>query len=66
MRVDKYTYVPVDFKDQLEFGAVDEHGYSMSPNSERGDGGICTCLTDFLAFGCYDKQCHNSFCFEAD
>ena len=50
MRVDKYTYVPVDFKDQLEFGAVDEHGYSMSPNSERGDGGICTCLTDFLAF----------------
>ncbi len=50
MRVDKYTYVPVDFKEQLEFGAVDEHGYSMSPNSERGDGGICTCLTDFLAF----------------
>ena len=50
MRVDKYTYVPVDFADQLEFGAVDEHGYSMSPNSERGDGGICTCLTDFLAF----------------
>ena len=50
MRVDKYTYVPVDFKEQLEFGAVDEQGYSMSPNSERGDGGICTCLTDFLAF----------------
>ena len=50
MRVDKYTYVPVNFKEQLEFGAVDEHGYSMSPNSERGDGGICTCLTDFLAF----------------
>ena len=50
MRVDKYTYVPIDFTDQLEFGAVDEHGYSMSPNSERGDGGICTCLTDFLAF----------------
>ena len=35
MRVDKYTYVPVDYKEQLEFGAVDEHGYSMSPNSER-------------------------------
>jgi CubicO group peptidase (beta-lactamase class C family) len=50
MRVDKYTYVPVDFKEQLEFGAVDEQGYSMSPNSERGDGGVCTCLTDFLAF----------------
>jgi len=50
MRVDKYTYVPVDYKDQLEFGAVDEHGYSMSPRSERGDGGVCTCLTDFLAF----------------
>ena len=50
MRVDKYTYVPVDFKEQLEFGAVDEQGYSMSPNSERGDGGISTCLTDFLAF----------------
>ena len=50
MRVDKYTYVPVDFTEQLEFGAVDEYGYSMSPNSERGDGGICTCLTDFLAF----------------
>ena len=50
MRVDKYTYVPIDYKEQLEFGAVDEHGYSMSPNSERGDGGVCTCLTDFLAF----------------
>ena len=50
MRVDKYTYVPVNYTEQLKFGAVDEHGYSMSPRNERGDGGICTCLTDFLAF----------------
>ena len=50
MRVDKYTYVPLDYEDQLKYGAVDEHGYSMSPNNERGDGGVSTCLTDFLAF----------------
>ena len=49
-RVDKYTYVPISFKEQLESGGVDEHGYSMSPNNERGDGGVCTCLTDLLAF----------------
>ena len=50
VRVDKYTYVPIHFEDQLQSGGVDEHGYSMSPNNERGDGGVCTCLTDFLAF----------------
>lgn len=50
VRVDKYTYVPINFEDQLKAGGVDEHGYSMSPNNERGDGGVCTCLTDFLAF----------------
>ncbi len=44
------TSVPKLFSDLREAGIVDENGYSMEPNNERGAGGIHTCLADFWEF----------------
>ena len=44
------TSVPEGTEELIAFGVVDENGYSMSPNLERGDGGIHTCAADLWAF----------------
>ena len=44
------TSVPTAFWDLLAQGMVDENGYTMAPNYERGAGGIHTCLADLWAF----------------
>lgn len=44
------TSVPKDFLGLKMAGYVDEKGYSMMPNQERGDGGIHTCIADLWAF----------------
>ena len=44
------TSVPRVFGDLLAAGIVDENGYTMAPVSERGAGGIHTCMADLWAF----------------
>lgn len=44
------TSIPKDFLALLNAGNVDEKGYTMMPNQERGDGGIHTCVADLWAF----------------
>ena len=44
------TSVPTHFKDLLSAGVVNENGYSPQPNTERGAGGIHTCVADLWAF----------------
>ena len=50
MVVGNETSVPTMFRNLYEEGILDENGYTMQPNSERGAGGVHTCLEDFLAF----------------
>ena len=44
------TSVPKAFWDLLAIGMVDENGYTMAPNAERGAGGVHTCVADLWAF----------------
>lgn len=44
------TSVPTAFWDLLGAGIVDENGYTMQPNYERGAGGVHTCAADLWAF----------------
>lgn len=44
------TSVPKLFNDLLSMGVVNENGYSPQPNTERGAGGIHTCVADLWAF----------------
>ncbi len=44
------TSVPKAFTDLLSAGLVTEDGYTLQPNSERGAGGIHTCVADLWAF----------------
>ena len=44
------TSVPRVFGDLLAAGMVDENGYTLAPVSERGAGGIHTCMADLWAF----------------
>ena len=44
------TSVPKMFMELLNDGLVDENGYTMQPVSERGAGGIHTCVTDLWVF----------------
>ena len=44
------TSVPTVFGDLLADGMVDENGYTMAPNYERGAGGVHTCVADLWAF----------------
>ena len=44
------TSVPEGTEEVIAIGMVDENGYSMSPNQERGDGGIHTCAADLWDF----------------
>ena len=44
------TSVPTVYQDLLAIGMVDEKGYTMAPNLERGAGGIHTSLADLWAF----------------
>ena len=50
MKVGNETSAPTAFGDLLECGIVDENGYTMAPEFERGAGGIHTCVTDLWAF----------------
>jgi CubicO group peptidase (beta-lactamase class C family) len=44
------TSVPTVFQDLLAEGMVNEKGYTMAPNYERGAGGVHTCPADLWAF----------------
>ncbi len=44
------TSVPRTFQDLFAAGVVDENGYVMTENGDRGAGGIHTCLMDLWAF----------------
>ncbi len=44
------TSVPGGFADLYSAGIVNGDGYSQQPNSERGAGGIHTCVADLWAF----------------
>ncbi|MBO4636317.1 MAG: beta-lactamase family protein [Clostridiales bacterium] len=44
------TSVILNWEEPYELGLVDTNGHSMMPNTDRGDGGIHTCLADLLAF----------------
>ena len=44
------TSVPTVFQDLLAEGIVNEKGYTMAPNYERGAGGVHTCPADLWAF----------------
>ena len=44
------TSVPTVYGDLLAYGMVDENGYTMAPNHERGAGGIHACPADLWAF----------------
>lgn len=44
------TSVPTAFWDLKGIGMVDEKGYTMAPNFERGAGGVHTCVKDLWAF----------------
>ena len=50
MAVGDETSVPKMFTDLLSAGIVNENGYSLQPNTERGAGGIHTSVADLLAF----------------
>ena len=50
MIVGNETSVPTAFADLLAYGMVDENGYTMAPDFERGAGGVHTCPADLLAF----------------
>ena len=50
MVVGNETSVPKVFGDYLEIGMVDENGYTMAPDFERGAGGVHTCPADLWAF----------------
>lgn len=50
MAIGDETSVPKMFSDIFEIGIVNESGYSMSPNQERGAGGIHTCTADLWSF----------------
>ena len=50
MVVGNETSVPTAFRDLRAEGIVDEKGYTMAPDFERGAGGIHTCPADLLAF----------------
>ena len=44
------TSVPKLFSELLSAGVINENGYSPQPNTERGAGGIHTCVADLWAF----------------
>ena len=50
MIVGNETSVPTVFGDLLAEGIVDENGYTMAPDFERGAGGVHTCPADLWAF----------------
>lgn len=50
MVVGNETSVPTVFGDLLAEGIVDENGYTMAPDFERGAGGVHTCPADLWAF----------------
>ena len=50
MMIGDETSVPRLFTDLLEAGVVNENGYSPQPNTERGAGGIHSCVADLWAF----------------
>ena len=50
MAVGDETSVPKLFTDLLSMGVVNENGYSVQPITERGAGGIHTCVADLWAF----------------
>lgn len=50
MAIGDETSVPKLFTDLLSMGVVNEDGYSPQPNTERGAGGIHTCVADLWAF----------------
>ena len=50
MAIGDETSVPKLFGDLFSAGIVNENGYSVQPNSERGAGGIHTCAADLWAF----------------
>ena len=50
MAIGDETSVPLLFTELVALGMVNENGYSMSPNGERGAGGIHTCVTDLWTF----------------
>lgn len=50
MAIGDETSVPKLFNDLLSMGIVNEDGYSPQPNTERGAGGIHTCVADFWTF----------------
>ena len=50
MAIGDETSVPKLFSDLLSAGVINENGYSSQPNTERGAGGIHTCVADLWAF----------------
>lgn len=50
MAIGDETSVPTLFSDLSAAGIVNENGYSEQPNSERGAGGIHSCVADLWAF----------------
>ena len=50
MAIGDETSVPKLFSDLLSAGIVTEDGYSPQPNTERGAGGIHSCVADLWAF----------------
>ena len=50
MAIGDETSVPKGFSDLLSAGIVTEDGYSPQPNTERGAGGIHSCVADLWAF----------------
>ena len=50
MAIGDETSVPGYFDDLFSLGIVNENGYSPQPNTERGAGGIHTCVADLWAF----------------
>ena len=50
MVVGNETSVPTAFGDLRAYGMVDENGYTMAPDYERGAGGVHTCPEDLWAF----------------
>ncbi len=50
MAIADETSVPKSFTEVRDLGMVNEDGYSISPNQERGAGGIHTCTADLWAF----------------
>ena len=50
MAIGDETSVPKLFNDLFNAGIVTENGYSPQPNTERGAGGIHSCVADLWAF----------------